>query len=231
MTKIALLCPTRGRPEQCRRMIESAFATSTHHVSIHLGVQGDPYLGITELPRGSCCIKTMQVPDWPTVMTWNYLASFPDAQQADLVMLAADDMIFATPGWDRSLIEHYEVLKEKCHVYSLCDSRDSLGTPHPIVTREFMCAMGYFVPPIFLHWYVDTWLVAISKSNSVFTYSSEFLLIHEKPSDTGAGDETHNRIRHMGWHERDKFVNDTCQHFLEYEKKRLDDYLRKREAA
>ena len=73
-----------------------------------------------------------------------------------LFMVAADDMIFNTVGWDKDLIQHYENLENKIHVYHLQDSRDIDGTPHPIMSREYIEATGYFVPPIFLHWEIDS---------------------------------------------------------------------------
>lgn len=228
MTRIALLCPTRGRPDQCRRMVESAYNTSACELNVYLYFAEPSYAGCGTWHN---CVKAYQGPDYPTVQKWNVLAEQAMKDGCDLFMLAADDMIFATPGWDTALIEHYENLKEKCHVYALQDSRDELGTPHPIFTREYILAMGYMVPPIFLHWQIDTWSVAIAKSNGVFTHLKDYLLTHIKPSDTGAGDETHNRIRRNGWHERDAYVAKTCDHFLKAEMLRLDNYLRKREAA
>lgn len=216
-------------------MVESARNTSTTKPNIYLAIaEANDLFSYKYINEINCSMVNDFVPvkDWTTVYSWNYLA-----QQAmlnpdnNLFMLGADDMVFATPGWDTALIEHYEALKEKVHVYALRDSRDGMGTPHPIISREYIEALGYFAPPIFLHWYVDTWSVAISKSNGVFTHLQDYLLIHDKPSDTGAGDETHNRIRRAGWHERDTYVNDTCQHFLEAEKLRLDNYLRQREVA
>jgi hypothetical protein len=138
-----------------------------------------------------------------------------------LFMLGADDMIFETEGWDKALIDHYNALENKIHVFSLQDSRDIDGTPHIICTREYIEAMGYFLPPLFLHWYVDSWTAEIAKANGCFTHLRDYKLTHDKPSDQGKPDETHSRIRQFGWHERDKWVNDHCQHFLRHEKDRL----------
>lgn len=159
----------------------------------------------------------------PTVYMWNDLAMecFNRNPDVKLFMLASDDIIFATPGWDKALIDHYNALENKIHVYHLQDSRDVEGTPHPIVTREYINAMGYFMPPIFMHWFVDSWTVKIAKANNRFTHLKDYSLIHDKPSDKGAADETHNRIRRMGWHQRDTEVNRTCQHILEWETRRL----------
>lgn len=193
---IAILCPTRGRPEQLNRMIKS----------------------VNDCARVYVDQRDMM----PTVQKWNDLAEHAATyEDHKLFMLGSDDMWFGDYGWDKALIDHYNTLENKIHVYALRDSRDDNGTPHPIVTREYIEAMGYFVPPIFLHWFVDTWTVEIAKAKGVFTHLKDYLLIHDKPSDRGEADETHSRIRQWGWHERDKWVNDHCQHFLELEKERL----------
>lgn len=236
MTRIALLCPTRGRPEQCRRMVESVHNTSSTDVVIFLFIADDDEswceyqkLDDPKIHRG--LLNIIRVPAWPTVQSWNcHIKGLVKDGVTDLFMLSADDIIFSTPGWDQALLEHYDNLKEKVHVYSLQDSRDADGTPHPFVTREYIEALGYAFPPIFLHWWVDSWTVAIGKSCGVFTHLKDYLLIHDKPSDRGQLDETHSRIRRMGWHERDAYVAKTMDHVLKAEMVRLDNYLRKREA-
>lgn len=215
---IALLCPTRGRPEQFKRMCESVKSTSQdiNNVFIFHG-SDDP----------NCEYSTKRFREnYPTVAKWNDLASSALLNQnIKLFMLAADDIIFETPGWDKALLDHYNNLENKIHVYALQDSRDPDGNPHPIVTREYINAMGYFLPPIFLHWFVDSWTCNIARSNSCFSFLRDYLLTHNKPSDHGQPDETHLGIRRMGWHERDTYVNATCQHFLEAEKIRLAKHM------
>lgn len=226
---IALLCPTRGRPEQFKRMCESAWLASKSGIKIF--AYGSSEDKITYGIKG--CIHDEYVEfiddiDYPTVFKWNYLADYAlHFSEIKLFMLAADDMIFATPCWDEALINHYNSLENKIHVYALQDSRDPEGTPHPIVTREYIDAMGYFMPPIFFHWFADTWTVDIARANGCFTHLKDYLLIHDKTSDKGQPDETHNRIRRMGWHERDKAVNDSCQHYLMLEKARLESKINK----
>lgn len=215
---ITLLCPSRKRPELAKRMWESA------------GRIGRLYLGITHAELNSyretaeeSYVVPVAFPDnLPTVHKWNLLAQKALEHPANkLFMLAADDMIFATQGWSDTLIQHYSALENKIHVYALQDSRDKDGTPHPIVTREYIEKMGYFMPPWFLHWQIDTWTVEIAKANNCFTHLKDFRLIHDKPSDRGEPDETHNRIREWGWHERDRYVAEKSKHILEIEKQRL----------
>lgn len=217
---IALLCPTRARPKQYKRMCESVWLTSSEvkHIWTAISDEDCDLYGMNKTLYGR-----LNVPDgMPTAYKWNLLAEEAMKNLNNkLFMLCSDDIIFSTPLWDKALIDHYNSLENKVHVYHLRDSRNPDGTPHPIVTREYIEAMGYFLPPIFLHWFVDTWTVEIAKANGCFTHLKDYLLVHDKPSDQGKSDETHNKIRQMGWHERDVWTDKHCKHFLELEKKRL----------
>lgn len=225
---ISILCPTRARPTELKRMIDSAFATAHSPDKIRiLYFIGDDDPKLHEYPKDlKNCIMFIGAP-WSAVMASNYLAEKcrEFVPETNLFMVGSDDIVFATPEWDKALEDNYAGLKNKIHVYSLRDSRDPKGTPHPILTREYVDAMGYFLPPIFLHWFVDTWTTEIAKHNNCFTHLMDYLLVHEKPSDKGNPDETHSRIRKFGWHSRDTFVNQACQHFLRYEKDRLEGNL------
>lgn len=223
---ISILCPTRGRPDKCARMIESVIDTATQYVSIYLSIAVEEIeeyrQSISKLKKSeNIMIKIMASKESTTCYKWNMLAAHALQGDAKLLMVGSDDMYFADNGWDLALSDHYEGLDNKIHVYHLQDSRDENGTPHPIVTRDYVDRMGYFVPPIFLHWYVDTWTVEIAKHNNCFTHLKEHSLVHDKPSDKGEPDETHSRIRQWGWKERDDFVHSSCQRFLGLEKKRL----------
>lgn len=215
---IAILCPSRQRPDQFKRMVESVKNKAIVYLAI-TEQERDLYKELTPT-----CPTLILSDGMPTAYKWEILCSYAFAYIKDkhkLFMLGSDDMYFQTEGWDRALIDHYNSLEDKRHVYALQDSRDANGTPHPIMTREYIDHMGYFVPPIFLHWYVDGWTVEIAKNANKFTHMKDYLLMHDKPSDRGAGDETHNRIREWGWRNRDEYVNSMMRSFLESEKKRF----------
>lgn len=216
---ITILCATRNRPRQFTRMAASALATAHDRENIRIcfyTADADPAYEDYACPDNA---YRYVGPDWPGVAALNHL--WQSAPSSDLYMIGSDDMVFTTPHWDKALLDHYASLVNKRHVYALLDSRDAKGTPHPIITREFASALGYIAPPIFLHWYVDTWLVEIATRNDCFTHLNDYLLIHDKPSDKGLADDTHNRIRRMGWHRRDAFVNQSCQRFLDLESARM----------
>ena len=237
---LAILVPSRKRPEQLKRMIESVAVTTNLPIAIYVGLTSEEHMMDNEdnpyfkwvnefyiKHNKRIQIGTLFFPDnLPTAQKWNNLAEYAMKDPAiKLFMLGADDMYFTTPLWDEALIEHYEALECKLHVYALQDSRDSEGTPHPIMTREWVESLGYFVPPIFLHWKIDSWTVENAKFNEVFTHLKEFLLVHDKCNDKGLPDETHNKIRQSGWWERDMYVAKHCLAYLHHDIKRIHDII------
>jgi hypothetical protein len=173
-----------------------------------------------------CGASVFAVPDWGVVQTINEIAMHGVKHfDADLYFIVGDDTVFATPEWDRALLEHYAALECKAHVYALRDSRDEDGTPHPIGTREYVKAMGYLYTPIFIHFCPDVWMAEIGRANGCFTHLKDYLLVHDKPSDRGQPDETHRRVRDRGYLNRDMYVSASCRHFLEAEKDRLARYI------
>jgi hypothetical protein len=219
---INLICPTRGRPDKMKRMWESAKATAyaPEQIRLVLGIDEDQELLHYASKPQSAVMYVLK--DHGIVYGINRMVhSLMQDHHNKLFMIAPDDTIFTTPHWDKALTDHYNALENKAHVYCLRDSRDVDGTPHPVITREYVSMMGYFFPPIFLHWYVDTWTSDIAKACGIFTHLKDYELVHDKPSDRGKLDDTHYRPRARGWHERDSFVNVTCQNFKAVETQRL----------
>jgi hypothetical protein len=225
---IAILVPSKGRPEGCKKLLDSISKTAENLPNVYLMYQKDEskqyqfnlagyWPGVTQ----------WSTQEWlPTVQKWNDLCDLA-LQNKDnkLFMLGSDDIVFTTPLWDKELLEHYNALKNKVHVYHFQDSRDKDGTPHPIVTREYIETMGYFLPPIFLHWYCDTWTVDIAKANGCFTHLKNYELAHIKPSDKGIADATHSGIRAQEWNRRDSYVFSKCSNYLALEKQKLASFI------
>jgi len=219
---ICLICPTRGRPDKMKRMWESAKATAHDPANIRLILGLDKDEELLHYASAPASSTTYFMQDYGIVHGINCMAQYlMQDYHNTLFMIAPDDTIFTTPHWDKALNEHYNALENKAHVYCFRDSRDVDGTPHPILTREYINMMGYFFPPIFLHWFVDTWTSDIAKALGIFTHLTDYELVHDKPSDRGQLDETHYRPRARGWHDRDAYVNGTCQHFKQVEIDRL----------
>lgn len=228
MSKIAMLLTTFGRSEMCRIVLESISKTAFNkkNIGVFIGLsEGDKDIQkYTEMIKQSCKefgldISVYIFRDWTLAMCHNVLSE--KTMDYDLHFGVGDDTIFRTPGWDETIIKSYKALDNKIHMWSLLDNRDAKGMPAPCISREYIQAMGWRVPPYFMHWYCDTWTTEIAKANNCITHLTDYLLFHDKQSERGIKDEAYYRIRHRGGYERDSYMAESCKHFLEVEKKRL----------
>lgn len=210
---ISILCPSRGRPEMARRMAESAVATASDARGLEVLFwlnEDDPKL--SEYKHGPYTVLIMGK-DGPTSYAWNELAK---RAAGDILMLMGDDAVFETPGWDERLREEAAPDLDgwvKCKVFSFDDGRSELGTghPHPAITREVYNRLGYLACPMFRHFYVDTWLVELAKEAEIFHYIADMRVLHDKPWDRGAPDETKLRIATTSVHDADKATFDLAK--------------------
>lgn len=206
---ISILCPSRGRPELARKLYDSLKQNTSGDFELlfYCNVDDEQVVKYSQyLPNGSSNCRIFYGHDQPTGFSWQFLA---EKASGRILILMGDDAEFITPDWDTKLLTEYGKLPaDKIAVFSFQDGRGEVGLshPHPAVTREWMNALGYFVPPQFLHWYLDTWLVELAQSVQRFFYVKDILVRHTKPSDHGKPDETHNRIRRSNWNARDKMV-------------------------
>lgn len=227
MPSIAILCPTMGRPDICKLMIESVRKTAFNlkDIIIYLGLtEGDETRDkytdmVIKYKELNVQIGLYEFPDWTMPMCHNELSKI--AAKHELHYGMGDDCMFVTPGWDQALVEVYEKLENKIHVFSLLDNRDSKGMPAPVITKAYIDVMGWRIPPYFMHWYCDTWTTEIAKACGILTHLKDYILVHDKRVEKGIMDDTYWRVRKRGAVDRDAYVDQNCHHWLEVEKERL----------
>ena len=134
---ISLLTPTRNRPNELRRMIESACATAAnpHNIEILLRHDDDDRTehAIAPLP---CRIFNLSGPR-ERVMTLNWNQLIPHAK-GDIFFCGNDDIEFKTPNWDLLVEAEYAKYPDRI---LLCGGDDGFvhgrAIPHPFVTRKW----------------------------------------------------------------------------------------------
>lgn len=181
MSRIAILLPTRKRPEQLKRFCQSVKNTVSdiHKISLFLYIDEDdeetqeavwtfdiPNPHITVGPR-------IVMSDMANVLyrKAKRFMEYVELQPYDLYFLAADDLLMETTGWDEMLIRAYDYLpKDKIAMFygddgNLVAHPPRFGT-HPILTKEWIETVGYVQPPYFVCDYADTWLNYLADSIS-----------------------------------------------------------------
>jgi hypothetical protein len=162
--RIALICPTRSRPQRFVEMAGSALSLATfpEGVHVHLAVDADD-VARAEYERvlpPRCTIHVNQQPlSVPGLMDW--LAKSVDAE---ILMAASDDIMFRTQGWDEKVRAAFAAVPDRILCAYTNDGRDRDKVEHFFVSREWVEATGYFMYPDFEHFCGDEWNERIGKA-------------------------------------------------------------------
>ena len=152
---ISILVPSRGRPSTLARMIESARKMAVGQIEVIVRIdEGDPsrdkYVRddvFGTLLIGERCILSS---------LWNECSL---VATGDIQMLAGDDFIFHTPGWDQMVEDAFAQSEDKILlVYGDDGIHGESFASHPIIHRKWIEVCGRAYPPYFSSCYADTWL-------------------------------------------------------------------------
>lgn len=162
-------------------MLDSAVGNSKTggvHVLFYIAQDDPQWLAYQTIGTG--LLRTG--PHTRTSQAWNKL--WQGAPTTDLYMLGSDDISFETPGWDEKLFDvaAADIRHGFPRVYHFRDSQHPTNTPHPIVTRAWTEVFGWFVPPQFNHYYVDSFTCWTAKITGLFRPIPDVLLAHHKVS-------------------------------------------------
>lgn len=156
MTKrktISMLAPSRGRPLRFRTMVDEALRLATHPKRLEVLLlvdEDDPQLaGYLNMPA---CVRRLVSP--------KRIASVPAAQNwlasqasGELLLIATDDVIIRTPGWDVVLEEAFARWPDGLGlVYTNC-GRDKVE--NFAVTSRWVRVAGSFLHPDYEHFSAD----------------------------------------------------------------------------
>lgn len=153
---ISLLLPSRGRPRELQRMIESVRSTAVNEIEIIVRFDDDDQKSIIATQLSG--IKILVGPRLREITKyWNECF---DACHGDIVAQMNDDVIFRTPGWDVTIENAFAECPDQIlmvHGNDLGGQRDKFG-PHPFVSRKWIETLGYFIAPYFSSDYGDTFI-------------------------------------------------------------------------
>lgn len=206
---ISILCPSRGRPLLAKRMIESALKTAGQPIEILLYINEDDPL-LNDYKKNINNDYILIGPDRSPGYSWNRLA---EIAKYDIFFLIGDDVEFSTDNWVKKVTDAFDQYSDKivC-VYPTVPGIKKKLNPHFCLHRNWVDALGYFVPPHFWHWYVDTWIQKIAKNIGRYHLVEDF----ELPIILDLDDETNQRKDRLCLRERDHYLwNKTNRRWLE----------------
>lgn len=159
---ISLLCPTRKRPDQLRRMVDSMKKTIHGYSPQVVCYVDDDDRSYDDFDGYGRDVQFIYGPRIVLSNTWNKCAG---KSIGDIFGQMNDDIIFKTPGWDHMVEEAFAASKDKILMVHGSDgsgkgTASGIGqfAPHPFVHRRWFEVLGYFTPPFFSSDYGDTWI-------------------------------------------------------------------------
>lgn len=187
MNKILVLCPSRGRPQQCKAMVDSFLLNSSCSVLKLLLDNNDPYL---DEYRDIIKDVSYTIEDQTTTTElinshWQYTA---DCYK--YFSVTNDDFIYKTKDWDLKLIK-------KINGIGIAYGNDLLaGQAIPttsVVSREIVEALGWLQMPTLTHLFGDNVWNYIGRACGCIHYVPEVIIEHRHVFARKAeADETHN---------------------------------------
>lgn len=170
---IAVVCPSRDRPEELKGLIKSVMDTSTDAVVMSYidHDQARLYEEVEESDRNGMVVGPRIGP----VAAFNALAK---ESGADVVCAATDDSRFLTPGWDRWVQKTVDGFPNRVGAISpYLTGIDYVS--FPCVTKGWMDAVGWFAYPRAFHFCWDTVVEMIAEPTGlVYAKEHEFAMSH-----------------------------------------------------
>lgn len=155
--KISILCPTRGRPENVKRLIKSLEDTSEEMPEVVFYVDEDDE-NIEWMGRK---LRVVRGPRQTLSNCWNECAK---VATGNILMVAGDDIVFRSKGWDGVVKRAFAGYPDRIvmvHGQDGSPHKDKFAT-HPFLHRKWVDALGYITPPYFSADYCDTWINEIA---------------------------------------------------------------------
>lgn len=166
---ISLLVPSRGRPTEHSRLVQSATELATHARRIEIVTyldNDDSHSGHYWAPRngtfyGGALGRVIHGERILLSEAWN--ECYRQAS-GEIVMHCGDDIVFRTPGWDTIVRQTFRRFPDRillAHGDDMSVNTDALAT-HGFLHRRWVDTVGYFLPPLFSCDWNDVWLTEVA---------------------------------------------------------------------
>lgn len=208
---ISLLFPSRGRPENLERLLQSLVDTTDGDLQLVIALDEDDGT-VSEYIEIAKKFETLEMQfDFligPRTLLSEYWNLCFEKATGDILMHCGDDLIFRTEGWDTKVKEAFAQYPDNIVFVYGRDGHarhdENFGT-HGFLHRDWPEVIGYFVPPYFSSDYNDTWLNDVAKMIDRHHFV-DILTEHMHPTFGKAEwDQTHrDRVER---HRRDNVAN------------------------
>lgn len=178
---ISVLFPSRGRPHNIARMVNSARDTASDpsNVEFSIYLDDDDLHSIAE----SKALGIEHITVGPRIVLSQMWNKAYEVAQGPIYMHGGDDIVFRTERWDDYVETAFRACKDKILLVHGRDGHweERFGT-HSFIHENWIKTVGYFVPPYFSCDYNDTWLNEVANALRRRKYIGQILTEHLHPA-------------------------------------------------
>ena len=179
---ISVCVPSRIRPQNMSRLVESVYATSTTPVEVLFRLDLDDEASIVEAVRlGMTYPMVRHVAAERGVLSdlWNDAAAI---STGEILMMCGDDIVFRTADWDKKVLDAFDQYPDRIALVYGNDliQHERLAT-HPFIHRRWYEAVGYLVPNGFSCDWCDMWLNEVAIALGRRHYLPDVITEHMHP--------------------------------------------------
>lgn len=173
---ISLCVPTRGRPDRFNRMLHSAKAMATHNIEVCAWFDDDDETAA--LYPNDWDVHYGRGPREEHMSnTWNRAWSLASG---DIAMLASDDIIFETRGWDIAVEQAFAQVRDRILMVYTAGDVPRQWPILPFVSREWIDAIGELTPPNYPGWFADNFIWSIAAELKRCIFLPNVTIMHEQ---------------------------------------------------
>lgn len=173
---VAVVCPSRNRPEALERMIQSVFDTS-NQASVLVYIDADQesiYRPLLERPHVHAIYGTQIGP----VHAANKLIDVHRGH-CHIYGMVPDDSQFSTPGWDDYLIDRFGKFPKEIGVIAAAHNGGDYVN-FPWVSRNWIETVGWYYYPKNFHHCCDSILEMLGEATEIeYASPQEFAMNHD----------------------------------------------------
>lgn len=214
MERILILCPTRARPENVKRLRESLRETATGDTFdfVYLVDTDDPRL-VDYLVDGQTKGNYFYTDKPKRLGPWlNHAVEIEFTKPYDIVAFLGDDVISRTRGWDKAI---REAMVPNGIVYCNDGWQGERLPTGVFMDARMVEKAGYMVYPELVHLYIDNHWRAWGEALGTLTYLEDISMEHMHPfAGKGENDKVYTDANTPDLYLKD---SEACANFVEKE--------------